>query len=120
MLREKGATVQCLSCLDDDSLRNSVAIYTLWFAQMEKETQQLITEKICATKRVVVGDDSRQRNPNLPLYFLPFTTELPAVVMVLGSVKVCKHAMMALLRHGRRHGTLARNPSTMGRFPSTG
>ena len=40
-----------LSCLDDESLRNYVALWTLWFARFEKEMQQLLPiEKIRATK----------------------------------------------------------------------
>jgi hypothetical protein len=61
--------------LDDESLRNSVALWTLWFARLEKEMQQmLLMEKISATK-LVLGDDMRQNNHNAPLYFIPFLTE---------------------------------------------
>jgi hypothetical protein len=37
----------------------------------------------------------------LPLYFIPFTTELPEVLQVLGNVKICKYAMMAVLQMGK-------------------
>jgi hypothetical protein len=51
--KTKELTCKCLSCLDDKSLRNSVALWTLWFAGLEKETQQmLLMEKIRATKLV--------------------------------------------------------------------
>ena len=33
---------KCLSCLDNHSSRNSVALWTLWFAWLDKETQQLL------------------------------------------------------------------------------
>jgi hypothetical protein len=70
--------------LDDESLRNSVALWTLWFAGLEKETQQmLLMEKIRATKLVLSGDDMRQNNQNAQLYFIPFLTELSEVAEVL-------------------------------------
>jgi hypothetical protein len=51
----------------------------------------LIMEKICATKLLlVVGEE-------LPIYCLPFTTELPKVAEVLGEVEICKFAMMLVL-----------------------
>jgi hypothetical protein len=39
----KVQTCHCLSCLDgeDDSNRNAVALYILWFSELEKQTQQL-------------------------------------------------------------------------------
>jgi hypothetical protein len=67
------------SYTDDHSLRNSVALWTLWFAQLEKETQQmLLMEKIREIKLVlvVVVDES-------PLYLLPFPTELLELAEVL-------------------------------------
>jgi hypothetical protein len=88
---------KCLSCLDDHSSNYFVALKPLWFAQLEKETQQLLLiEKIHATKlcHVVVKE--------LPMYCLPFTTELQEVAEVLGEVKICKFAMMVVLRMSRR------------------
>jgi hypothetical protein len=55
--------------------------------------------KIGATK-LVLGDEMRPNNQNAPLYFIPFLTELPEVTEVLGDVKVCKHAMIAMLQMG--------------------
>jgi hypothetical protein len=40
--------------------------------------------------KLVLGDDKRQNNQNVLLYFIPFLTELPEVAEVLGNVKVCK------------------------------
>jgi hypothetical protein len=52
-------------------------------------------EKICAAK-LVLGENNRQKNQFLPLFFIPFTTELPKVTEVLGDVKICKCAMMTV------------------------
>jgi hypothetical protein len=105
----------CLSCLVDDSSRNAVALWTLWFARLEKETQQLILiEKIRATKLCqVVGEE-------LPNYCLPFTTELPKVAEALGEVKICKFAMMALLRMGRRAWSTCKEAVDSGINPQHG
>jgi hypothetical protein len=79
-----------------------IRLVDVWFAQLEKEMQQmLLMEKICATK-LVLGDDMRQNNHNAPLYyFIPFLTELPEAAEVLGNVKVCRYAMMAMLQMGK-------------------
>jgi hypothetical protein len=55
----------------------------------------LLIEKVHATK-LVLGDDMRQHNQDVLLYFIPFLTELPEIAEVLGNIKVCKHAMMAV------------------------
>jgi hypothetical protein len=87
---------------------------------LEKETQQLILmEKIRATK-LVLDEEDRQRNPNLPLYFMPFTTELPEVSQVLGEKKICKYAMMALLRMGKQAWRTCKQAVDSGLFPQHG
>jgi hypothetical protein len=58
--KNQEAKCNCLSLLDDKSSRNSVALWTLWFAKLEKETQQmLLMEKIRGTKLVL--SDKRGR-----------------------------------------------------------
>jgi hypothetical protein len=99
--KKKDRECKCLSCLDDYSLRNSVALWTLGFARLDKPTQQmLVMEKIRATN-LVLADDNRRVAVNQPLYFIPFTTELPEVAEVMVKVKVCRTAMMVLLRMGK-------------------
>ena len=39
---KKELKCNCVSLLEDHSLRNSVALWTLWFARLAKETQQMI------------------------------------------------------------------------------
>jgi hypothetical protein len=35
----KEQSCNCLSCLDDESSLNAVALYILWFSELEKQTQ---------------------------------------------------------------------------------
>jgi hypothetical protein len=84
--------------LDDHFFRNSVALWTQWFAPLEKGMQQMLLLEIIRAKELllVVGEE-------LPIYCIPFTTELPKVVEeVLGDVKICKFVMMLVLRIGWR------------------
>jgi hypothetical protein len=118
--RRKEIQCSCLSLLDDHSLRNSVALWTLWFARLSKETQQLLLmEKIRAT-RLVLGENNRQKNRFLPLFFIPFTTELPEVAEVLGDVKICKCAMMTVLRMGRTAWSTCKQAVDSGSNPQHG
>jgi hypothetical protein len=71
-------------------------------------------EKICATKRLmVVGDE-------LPLYFIPFTTELPEVAEVLWDVKICKYAMIVVLQMGKRAWLTCKQAVDSGTNPQHG
>jgi hypothetical protein len=89
--------------LDDESLRNSVALWALWFAQLKKEMEQmLLMEKIRATK-LVLGDDMRQNDQNAPLYFIPFLTELPEVATECMKNKCAKLSSEQRLKT-RKHG----------------
>jgi hypothetical protein len=118
--RRKDLQCHCLSLLSDHSLRNSVALWTLWFARLSKETQQLLLmEKIRATK-LVLGENNRQTNRFLPLFFIPFTTELPEVAEVLGDVKICKCAMMTVLRMGRAAWLTCKEAVDSGSNPQHG
>jgi hypothetical protein len=111
---------KCLSCLNDESLRNSVALWTVWSAWLEKEMQQmLLMEKIQATK-LALGDNMRQNNQNAPLYFIPFLTELPEVAEVLCNVKVCKHAIMAMLLMGKDAWVSCKQAVESGTSPQHG
>jgi hypothetical protein len=115
---KKELKCNCLSLLEDHSLRNSVALWTLWFARLAKETQQMIIiEKIRATK-LVAGQ--RQKNQFLQLYFIPFTTELPDVAEKLGDVRICKCAMMAVLRMGRSAWSTCKEAVDSGSNPQHG
>jgi hypothetical protein len=59
----------------------------------------LLMEKICAATKLVVGNGSNK--DNLLLYFIPFKREIHKVSTMLGDVKICKFAMMTVLRIGR-------------------
>jgi hypothetical protein len=114
----KSLTCSCLSCLDDDeSLRNAVALYILWFAALEKETQQmLVMEKIRGTKLLV---EKRGEKPQ-PVYFIPYKTELTEIAKELGNVKICKYALMALFRYGKRAWETCRLAVDNGTIPEHG
>jgi hypothetical protein len=80
---------------DNESFRNAVALYILWFSTLQKQTQQiLITEKIRGTKLLV---EKRGEQPQ-PVYFLSYKTELMKITKELGNVKICKYALMALFQ----------------------
>jgi hypothetical protein len=79
----------------------------------------LLMEKIHATK-LVLGVDKRQNNQNVPLYFIPFLTESPEVAEVLGNVKVCKHAMMAMLQMGKDAWATCKQAVESGTSPQRG
>jgi hypothetical protein len=95
----KMQTCHCLSCLDnqdDNCNRNAIALYILWFSELDKQTQQLLLmEKIRSTQLVL----DRKRNDNQKLFFLPYKTELVEVAEELGNVLVCKYAMQTLLHY---------------------
>jgi hypothetical protein len=40
--KTKELKCKCLSCLDNESLRTYVALWTMWFARLEKETQEML------------------------------------------------------------------------------
>jgi hypothetical protein len=106
--------------LDDESLRNSVALWTLWFARLEKEMQQLLLmEKIRATKLILI-DEMRPNNQNAPLYFIQILTELPEVTEVLEEHKVCKHVMMVMLPMGKDLWATCKQAVDIGTSPQHG
>jgi hypothetical protein len=76
-------------------------------------------EKIRSTK-LVLGNDYNKRATNQKLYLLPHQTELADVNEALGGVKVCKHAMMALLRYGRRAWDTCKKSVDNGTIPEHG
>jgi hypothetical protein len=115
----KVQTCHCLSCLDgeDDSNRNAVALYILWFSELEKQTQQLLLmEKIRSTQLVL----NRKRYSNQKLFFLPYKTELVEVTEALGNVLVCKYAMQTLLRYGKGAWDTCRLSVENGTIPEHG
>ena len=74
----------------------------------------LIMEKICATKLLlVVGEE-------LPIYCLPFTTELPKVAEVLGEVEICKFGRMLVRVMGRRAWSTCKQAVASGTNPQNG
>jgi hypothetical protein len=98
----KEQSCNCLSCLDSESSQNAVALYILWFSELEKQTQQLLLmEKIRATKLILGNDYKKRYTGDLKLYLLPYKTELTEVTEALGDITICKFAMMALLRYGK-------------------
>ena len=118
--KRKELKCTCLSCLDDHSLRNAVALWTLRFARLEKETQQMILmEKIRATN-LLLAVSPELVGPELPLYFIPFTTELPEVADGLREVKICKYAMMLILRMGRTAWLTCKHAVDSGTTPQHG
>jgi hypothetical protein len=86
----------CLSCLkgEDYDSKMAVAQYFLWFAELPKQTQQLLVmEKIRAA-------DSAQRNKRS--FFLPFKD--PGNVITgqeMGQTMICLRAFFTVLRIGK-------------------
>jgi hypothetical protein len=113
----KAESCHCLSCLDNEDSRNAVALYILWFTQLDKLMQQLlIMEKIRSTQLVL----KKKRYSNQKLFFLPFKTELVEVTEALGDVTICQHAMMILLRFGRSAWATCRLAVENGTIPEHG
>jgi hypothetical protein len=108
----------CLSSLDDDeSYRNAVALYILWFATLEKQTQQvIIMEKIRGSKLV---EEKRGVPPQL-VFFLPYKTKLMGIAKELGNMKICKYALCALFRTGKRAWDTCRLAVKNGTIPEHG
>jgi hypothetical protein len=79
----------------------------------------LLMEQICATK-LMLGKNNMQKNQFLPLFFIPFTTELPEVAEVLRDVKICKCAMMAVLQMRRAAWSTCKEPVDSGSNPQHG
>jgi hypothetical protein len=115
--RNRFQSCSCLSCLNVESSRNAVALYILWFSDLEKQTQQLIImEKIRGTKLVL----KPKQHGNQPLYFLPYKTELTEVANELQDFKLCKFAMMALLRYGKTAWSTCKLAVENGTVPEHG
>jgi hypothetical protein len=113
----KMQTCHCLSSLEDEDNRNAVALYILWFSELEKQTQQLLLmEKIRSTQLVL----NTKRYSNQKLFFLPYKTELVEVAEALGNVVVCKYAMQTLLRYGKGAWDTCRLAVESGTVPEHG
>jgi hypothetical protein len=111
----KEQTRRCLSCLDNDTSLNAVALYILWFSELPKTTQQLILmEKIRGAQLLL----KKKRYSNEKLYFLPYKTEVTEVTEALGDVTVCKYAMMNCFDSEYAHGVPASLPLIMQQFPN--
>jgi hypothetical protein len=64
----KMQTCHCLSSLEDEDVRNAVALYILWFSELGKQTQQLLLmEKIRSAQLVL----EKKRYSNQKLFFFP-------------------------------------------------
>ena len=99
-------------CTNED-YRNAVAIHVLWWARLDKETQQvLLMEKIKVGKLLnrVVRDSK--------VYSLPFMTEIFELAESLAGIKICKNALMAIFRIGRGFWKICeRDAATTGTAP---
>jgi hypothetical protein len=102
----------CLSCLKGEDSDNKLAVaqYILWFAELPKQTQQLLVmEKIRAA-------DSAQRKKQS--FFLPFKD--PGNVITgqeMGQTMICLSAFLTVLRIGKGWYATCRSHVNSGTIP---
>jgi hypothetical protein len=114
----KGVCCHCLvlaSLSTNEDYRNAVAIHVLWWARLDKETQQvLLMEKIKVGKLLngVIGDSK--------VYSLPFTTEIIELAEEFEGIKICNNALMAVFRIGRGFWKTCERAAATGTAPEHG